>query len=502
MFEVHRSVLYGDELHDDEVGGLKRYLRRTKTYSNSVNGGINIALRSQSTMSYRKWFAEILGNDKLKELIIKVNDAKEKGEFKTRADIKRVVKEVLGSSHGRTEAVYQMAKAGLLDLDILPDIKTLIDESDVVYGVHTYGGRMRNYISEKTDTAERTRLNEVLRKMKNWENIVVHMNIVDPNAMDIDTTDVPLFRWLRHYKSYPNIFAAQRVFRDSSKYSLPAFVARMFRFMLQEMIYAIITMLAAGMSAAVLKERFEKNPISEMTALLQRSPMLGYWGEFIASTVRTMLSAASGKLDATPLARTLLPVGGSLMRSQSQSLVNAIRGNTDGGDWANYARMLTLAPVPVLGQIAGNPFTRIAVSRTMGKEKSANSMRQKMGDRLGKPNGRDSLRNGLGTTVEPSDSSLSSRNVFFTPEEKNLSNIMKELYPDAMNSPYVTDVGVSIDPDDIKTPEASQVIPQLPPRDTPEPKSSRVDIASKKPDPIQAISESSKPMEIPPELIE
>jgi len=71
-----------------------------------------------------------------------------------------------------------------------------------------------------------------------------------------------------------------------------------------------------------------------------------------------------------------------------------------------------------------------------------------------------------------------------------------------MNSPYVTDVGVSIDPDDIKTPEASQVIPQLPPRDTPEPKSSRVDIASKKPDPIQAISESSKPMEIPPELIE
>jgi len=473
-YEMDRSLLFDDEAPDHELSSTRRFLRKSRILSNSVNGAINTDLRMVSTLSYRKFLQEIIEDGRFKTLVEEIN--KNRDVLENRKQLKEIVSRTLGSSHGRVEAVYQMAQMGLLDIAILNDIDIILDKSSRVYGVYSFGKSLKSYISEQ-DRSGRSRLNDAMRRLKNWEDAVVHLNIINPTAMDLDTTDVPLFRLMRHYKSYPNVYASQRIFRDLPRYGPAAFLGRTIRFMLQEAVYMIIIMLAAGVSAETLRRRFSENPAKEISYILSRNPSMGFAGEAIVSAFKGFLEGNLAKGVGRPLA----PVGFSLLSGQLESLKNIT--NPDGKDFGNYARLLTLAPHPVIGQAFANPFTRAILSHTLGKQKSVDQLRrnQQQGPR----------REGFNEDFVIDTGN--NNNMFFTKEEKNLNNIIRELYPQAFLSHMIEQYNI---PRGKPMQEPTQA--PAPATETLQPERGRVDVAPSV-DPLEEIQKPRTP-DLPEEL--
>ena len=394
MFEIDRDLMYQDadpafsDKDVDEDGmllkgvkGAGKVVKRSRMASNYMANRTNIFLRTMAAKAYRKRFMNLINSG----LIFDVAKAYAKNidpetgrvkDFETREDLKQFLKEFKLTE---VEFVRIMIKNGLFELDTLNELKDMINSSDKIENVYSFHN-LEMMVNNIDDRDARILAKKRVQALRHFEEEVINLTFVDPNAMDVLTQDENWRRLFFFYRSYNTLFAAQRVFRDANRYNPIVFATRMIAFILTEALYMMTLMIAGGQSPEKIAKRFEQDPVGQLAFLASRLPMAGYMGEVAMGMSSMALATIQGKNPMQEMGFMLpISIAGTLRTGFNpvKELYNLATG--EGVQKKDLAQMLRLLSIvnpfnpgmaaAAYAEIFAGPISRGIIAHTLGEEK-------------------------------------------------------------------------------------------------------------------------------------
>ena len=175
--------------------------------------------------------------------------------------------------------------------------------------------------------------------------------MVAPNILDLNVVPSALWAILHQYRTYPILFTAQRIVRDSSNYDPATWTLRVVSNLILDMMYTLLTMVAGGYRVNDMQDDMEKEPGAMIALLLTRLPMFGFYG---SATFELLNLIQSGRKGAVMAPVSLAGLAGfaanlvNVIKSGAEAAVPGGKGWDTDGDTADLINLLRV--VPYLGE--------------------------------------------------------------------------------------------------------------------------------------------------------
>jgi len=250
------------------------------------------------------------------------------------------------------------AKHGLMTHEALDNFIIMESEARTIAKAEGYGKegffhlyKMRQWTEMFAKEEDAAGMLDVYGNTRNALQEFIEIVMVAPNILDLNVVPSALWAILHQYRTYPILFTAQRIVRDSSNYDPFTWSLRVVSNLLLDMLYTLLTMVAGGYRIQDMQDDWEKEPASMIALLATRLPMFGFYGSAAFELMNLVASGRKGAVMAPVSLAGLAGFLGNLVNVGKSGIEAAIPGgklwDTDG-DTQDLINLLRV--IPYLGE--------------------------------------------------------------------------------------------------------------------------------------------------------